>query len=108
MAVRRILSSAKGQFLVFVAVAFVLLGVFVGLAIDLGRAYLLRSQLSGLVDAAALAAANVLQGQVANQDVAAKAACDSMLMNGMQVTFDAGTGTCTSTSGAPDRSASQR
>jgi len=96
MAVRRILSSAKGQFIVFVAVAFVFLGLFVGLAVDLGRAYLLRSRLSGLVDAAALAAADVLQGQVDNQDEAARAACDSMLMNGMEVVFDAGTNTCSS------------
>jgi len=99
MAVRKILSSAKGQFIVFVAVAFVLLGLFVGLAIDLGRAYLLRSRLSGVVDAAALAAAKALKGQSDFQDEAVRAACDSMLMNGMEVEFDAGNDTCASTAG---------
>lgn len=96
MSVRRILRRANGQLLVFVAVALVLLGLFIGLAIDLGRAYLLRSQLSGMVDAAALAAAKVLKGQSAFQDEAAKAACDSMLMNGMNVQFDSGNNTCAS------------
>ena len=88
--------NEKGQFLVFVTLAFVLLGLFLGLAIDLGRGYLLKARLSRVVDAATLAAAKALKGQIGFQDEAVKAACEAMLMNGMRVAMTAD-GTCGST-----------
>lgn len=87
--------SEKGQALIFIAVAFVILGVFIGLAVDLGRGYLLKARLAKVVDAATLAAAKILKGQTGNQNDAVKAACDSMLMNGMNVVMANGS-TCQS------------
>ena len=88
--------NEKGQFLIFVTLAFVLLGLFLGLAIDLGRGYLLKARLSRVVDAATLAAAKALKGQIAFQDEAVKAACEAMLMNGMKIAMKED-GTCGAT-----------
>lgn len=88
--------NEKGQFLIFVTLAFVLLGLFLGLAIDLGRGYLLKARLSRVVDAATLAAAKALKGQIGFQDEAVKAACDAMLMNGMKIAMNED-GTCGAT-----------
>jgi hypothetical protein len=100
MELRKMFASRSGQMVVLTTLAFVLLCVFIGLAIDLGRAYLLRSQLSAIVDASALAAAKKLNGQVGNQGEALKAACDAMVMNGMKVRVEGegDTATCSSTS----------
>ena len=49
-----------GFALIYVAVLIVLLLLFTGLAIDTGRAYMVKSQLTKAVDGAALAAARML------------------------------------------------
>jgi len=80
------LPNEKGQVLIFVTLAFVILGMFVGLAVDGGRAYLMRERLRSIVDAAALAGAKAMAGtsdpsQVVTDAVAA--ACDSAKVNGI-------------------------
>lgn len=80
------LLNETGQVLIFVSLAFVILGMFVGLAVDGGRAYLMRERLRSIVDAAALAGARAMAGtgdsnQVLTQAVAA--ACDSAKVNGL-------------------------
>lgn len=92
--------NQKGSFLVFLTLGFALLGTFIGFAVDFGRAYLEKARVARLIDGAALAAAKVLKGQVALENAATRAACDSMLMNGAQVSFTGGN-TCASTAGAP-------
>jgi hypothetical protein len=92
--------NQRGSILIFVTLAFALLGTFIGFAVDFGRAYLQKARISRLVDGAALAAAKVLKGQTAYEDVATRAACDSMVMNGAPVQMT-GTGSCAATTGAP-------
>ena len=92
--------NQRGSFLVFLTLGFALLGTFIGFAVDFGRAYLEKARVSRLIDGAALAAAKILKGQVGFQNAATRAACDSMLMNGAQVTMSSPT-TCTAVSGAP-------
>ena len=58
--------KARGQILALLAILVPILVVFVGIAIDLGRAYVTKTTLSKAVDAAALAAMrNLNQGQTA-------------------------------------------
>jgi Flp pilus assembly protein TadG len=52
--------SERGMVLVYVAGLMLLMMVFAGLAIDLGRAYVVQTHLSAAVDGAALAAARAL------------------------------------------------
>ena len=92
--------NQKGSFLIFFTLAFALLGTFVGLAVDFGRAYLEKARISRLVDGAALAAAKQLKGQTGFEDVATRAACDSMEMNGAPVAMS-GPLSCASTTGSP-------
>jgi von Willebrand factor type A domain/Putative Flp pilus-assembly TadE/G-like len=80
--------NQKGSVLIFLTLAFALLGTFVGFAVDFGRAYLEKARMSRLVDAAALAAAKTLQGQAGFEDEATRAACDSMEMNGAPVVMN--------------------
>ena len=56
------LLNESGQVLIFVTLAFVILGMFIGLAVDGGRAYLMRERLRSIVDAAALAGAKAMAG----------------------------------------------
>jgi hypothetical protein len=90
--------NQKGSILIFVTLAFALLGTFVGFAIDFGRAYLEKARISRLVDAAALAAAKALKGQAGFEPDATRAACDSMEMNGAKVAMTSAT-TCAATTG---------
>jgi hypothetical protein len=53
---RRIRKNERGQMILFVGAALVMLIGFLGLAIDAGRAYLVKAQLSKALDAAVLAA----------------------------------------------------
>src|SRR5215471_13038678 len=80
------LPNEKGQVLIFVTLAFVILGMFVGLAVDGGRAFLMRERLRSIVDAAALAGARAMAGPT-DLDVAKEnarlAACDSAKVNGL-------------------------
>ena len=46
--------NQKGSVLIFFTLAFALLGTFIGLAVDFGRAYLEKARISRLVDGAAL------------------------------------------------------
>jgi hypothetical protein len=92
--------NQKGSVLIFLTLAFALLGTFIGFAVDFGRAYLEKARISRLVDGAALAAAKVLKGQSAYEAVATRAACDSMVMNGAPVAMT-GPGSCAATTGAP-------
>jgi len=92
--------NQKGSFIIFLTLAFALLGTFIGFAVDFGRAYLQKARISRLVDGAALAAAKVLKGQADYEDEATRAACDSMVMNGAPVAMS-GVGACEATSGAP-------
>jgi len=90
--------NQKGSILIFMTLAFALLGTFIGFAVDFGRAYLEKARISRLVDGAALAAAKALKGQTGFEDEATRAACDSMEMNGAKVAM-AGANTCASTTG---------
>ena len=80
--------NQKGSVLIFLTLAFALLGTFIGFAVDFGRAYLEKARMSRLVDAAALAAAKTLQGQAGFENAATRAACDSMEMNGAPVVIN--------------------
>jgi Flp pilus assembly protein TadG len=83
---RKRLPNEKGQALIFVTLAFVILGMFIGLAVDGGRAYLMRERLRSIVDAAALAGAKALAGPTdlgAAEEAAREAACDSAKVNGL-------------------------
>ncbi len=88
--------NQRGSVLIFLTLAFALLGTFIGFAVDYGRAYLQKARISRLVDGAALAAAKVLKGQASYEDVATRAACDSMEMNGAKVAMS-GANTCAAT-----------
>lgn len=90
--------NQKGSILIFVTLAFALLGTFIGFAVDFGRAYLQKARISRLVDGAALAAAKALKGQAGLEPEATRAACDSMVMNGAPVAIS-GNG-CAATTGA--------
>lgn len=90
--------NQKGSILVFVTLAFALIGVFVGFAVDFGRAYLQKARISRLVDGAAIAAAKALKGQAGFEPDATRAACDSMEMNGAKVQMINAT-TCEETTG---------
>jgi hypothetical protein len=92
--------NQKGSVLIFLTLAFALLGTFIGFAVDFGRAYLEKGRISRLVDGASLAAAKALKGQVGFEDEATRAACDSMVMNGAPVVMS-GPLSCTATTGAP-------
>jgi Flp pilus assembly protein TadG len=77
--------NQRGQILIFVTLGFVMLGLFVGMAIDFGRGYLERARISRTVDAVALAAARALLGSSAPsyEDAAVKAGCGAASMNGV-------------------------
>ena len=92
--------NQRGSFIIWFTLSFALLGTFVGFALDLGRAYLEKARLARLVDAASLAAAKVVKGQVGLINDATRAACDSMTMNGAPVVMSGGN-TCTASQGAP-------
>ena len=72
--------NEKGQVIIFTTLSFVVLGFFVGMATDGGRGFLLKSELTRTVDAAAIAAASRIKtgGLPAAED----AACDAARMNG--------------------------
>jgi hypothetical protein len=73
--------NEKGYALIFVTLAFVILGLFVGMATDGGRGFLLRAELERTVDAAAVAgAARLATGGLT---AAQAAACDAAGMNGV-------------------------
>src|SRR4029077_6857107 len=88
--------NQRGSVLIFLTLSFALLGTFIGFAVDFGRAYLQKARISRLVDGAALAAAKVLKGQASYEDIATRAACDSMEINGAKVAM-AGGNTCEAT-----------
>ncbi len=94
----RKLKNQIGSFIIWLTLAFALLGTFVGFVLDFGRAYLEKARVSRLVDAAALAAAKVLKGQPGLENDATRAACDSMSMNGVSVQMSGNN--CVSTQGA--------
>ena len=56
------ISSERGFVLVYMAAALTVLLLFTGLAVDTGRAYVVKAQLTKAVDGAALAAARNLNG----------------------------------------------
>jgi hypothetical protein len=73
--------NEKGYAIIFVTLAFVIIGLFVGFATDGGRGFLLRSELERTVDAAAVAgAARFATGGLS---AAQAAACDAAGMNGV-------------------------
>jgi hypothetical protein len=89
MAVNTTLKSEKGQILIFITLAFILLGILAGLAVDAGRAYLIQARLSKIVDAAAIAGARAMPGATslsAAITAATAAACDSAEINGIAAT----------------------
>ena len=92
--------NQKGSFIIWFTLSFALLGTFIGFAVDFGRAYLQKARIARLVDAAAIVAAKVVQGQTGNEAAATMAACDSMTMNGAPVVMINAT-TCAATQGAP-------
>ena len=73
--------NEKGYALIFVTLSFVIIGLFVGMATDGGRGFLLRAELERTVDAAAIAgAARLATGGIT---AAQAAACDAAGMNGV-------------------------
>jgi len=83
------LKSENGSFVPFVASAMIVLGLIAGVAVDAGRAYLLRDRLWKMADAASLAGAKVItmEGDAA----AIEAACDAARVNGPSIQGNAGT-----------------
>ena len=96
--------NQKGSLIVMLTLAFALLGTFIGFALDFGRAYLEKARVARLIDAAALAAAKVLEGQSSFEATATRAACDSLQMNGAPMVMSSPT-TCTATAGSPPMTA---
>ena len=92
--------NQKGSLIIMLTLVLALVGTFIGFALDFGRAYLEKARVSRLIDAAALAGAKILKGQAGLESEATQAACDSMKMNGAQVTMSSPT-TCSTVSGAP-------
>ena len=74
------LGNRRGAVLALIAIGLVGMLLVSGLALDLGRGYVLRAQLSRAVDAAALAAARSLRAgtDVAEQRARAVAAADEL------------------------------
>ena len=86
---RRRASNQRGVFVVFVMISFVAIAMIVGIAIDVGRAYVEQSELGRTVDSASLAAASqYVPNSYSNGTAlptttnAYKSACNSILMNG--------------------------
>ena len=73
--------NEKGQVIIFTTLGFVVLGFFVGMATDGGRGFLLKSELTRTVDAAAIAAASRIT--TGGLSAAEDAACDAARMNGV-------------------------
>jgi Flp pilus assembly protein TadG len=70
MTKRSSLSSQRGYALIYMCVVLVVLLLFTGLAVDTGRAYIVKAQLSKAVDGAALAAArNLNSGSPKNEAI---------------------------------------
>jgi Flp pilus assembly protein TadG len=67
---RNALSNEEGFALFYMAVFLTLLLIFVGLAVDTGRAYVVQAQLSKAVDGAALGAARMLNSGDPRQEAA--------------------------------------
>jgi len=67
---RNALSNEKGFALFYMAVFLTVLLIFVGLAVDTGRAYVVQAQLSKAVDGAALGAARMLNSGNPQQEAA--------------------------------------
>jgi Flp pilus assembly protein TadG len=67
---RNAFSNEKGFALFYMAVFLTLLCIFVGLAVDTGRAYVVQAQLSKAVDGAALGAARMLNSADPRQEAA--------------------------------------
>ena len=67
---RRALANENGFALFYMAVFLTLLCIFVGLAVDTGRAYVVQAQLSKAVDGAALGAARMLNSGNPRQEAA--------------------------------------
>src|SRR3954468_9592321 len=61
---RSAVSSEKGYALIYMCVVLAVLLIFTGLAVDTGRAYVVKAQLTKAVDGAALAAARSLNSGV--------------------------------------------
>lgn len=83
---RDLIENERGQALIFITLAFVILGMFIGFAVDGGRGYLMRERLRKIVDAAALAGAKALAAVPEGGDAfaaARDAACDSAAVNGL-------------------------
>ena len=57
---KNLLNSIKGQVIVFIAIALVVLLALAGLAVDIGMAYGVKAKLNAAVDAAAIAAGRVI------------------------------------------------
>ena len=91
--------NQRGSFIIWLTLAFALIGTFIGFALDFGRAYLEKARMARLIDAAAIAAAKVLKGQAGLENAATLAACDSMTMNGARVVMSGNS--CTKIDGAP-------
>lgn len=67
---RSSISSERGYALIYMCVVLVVLLLFTGLAVDTGRAYIVKAQLSKAVDGAALAAArNLNSGSPKNEAI---------------------------------------
>jgi hypothetical protein len=90
--------NQRGSFIIWLTLAFALLGTFIGFALDFGRAYLQKARMARLLDGAAITAAKALKGQPGLWPDAVRAACDSMTMNGAPVVMSGNN--CVATQGA--------
>ncbi|MGH7798979.1 MAG: VWA domain-containing protein, partial [Candidatus Binatia bacterium] len=90
--------NQRGSFIIWLTLAFALIGTFIGFALDFGHAYLEKARMARLIDAAAIAAAKALKGQPGLWPDAVRAACDSMTMNGAPVVMSGNN--CVATQGA--------
>jgi Flp pilus assembly protein TadG len=110
MTIRKVARGARGYVLVALTLALVFLLSICGLAIDIGRMYITKSEAQSFVDSAALAAAQKLDGS-ANCFTAATTAVtndpkrwrfDNTAFSGEQVTFATGpSGPWVATAGDP-------
>ena len=69
--IQKLKKEEKGSILIQTGLMFSLLVGFLGIGVDLGRAYLYRSQLSGALDAAALAGAKAFHSDSRDAEIQA-------------------------------------
>jgi len=104
--IRRAFSDQRGQVLPLLALGMVTFIAVTGLSVDMGRAYVVRSQLQNAVNAAAMAAASEVYNVTSSSNPAVTVGITYLTLNGITGTVTtkcltsllATNGTCTSSS----------